>query len=297
MDSETIAIALLLIIIFVSIIVIGILIYYMYSGGSDSNNTDDDTEVEDLADTINDELANIRLNTQNRRAKAKTTAQSFILDFPALFVNTPKKRKDSIFIDPINYDLPNGLQFSILEPPIINNKVIKQSCLPILNKEDRMCSTVPTRTDLSGILNVEFPTILPNNIENGKIVTFKGISPAIVTLPNEVASGLALHFWNNSEITQSLKSNIDIIDQNVSSRNKDLAPGQFITLINTGSVWVVSHKSGDNSLTSVISDNMSSRRSNSGSRLQILSNNGSNTPGSHIEDIETELQSLLNKEW
>lgn len=296
MENETIAIALLLIIIFVSIIVIGILIYYMYSGGSDSNNTDN-TEIEDLTNTINDELENIKLNTQNRRTKAKTTAQSFILDFPALFASSSRKRKDSIVRDPINYDLPNGLQFSILEPPIINNKVVKESSLSIRDKEDCLCSTVPIREDVSNILNVEFPTILPNNIENEKIITFKSISPAIVTLPNGSVSGLTLHFWNNSEISQSLKSNIDIIDQNVSSKNKDLTPGQFITLTNTGSVWIVSHKSEDNSLTSIISDNISNRRSNSDSRFQILSNNGDNISGSHVEDIETELQSLLNKEW
>lgn len=313
MKNENIAITLLFIMIFVSIIVIGILIYYCYSGGSDSTETNNSVNTGSIATNINNDLALIRTNSQNRRAQAKTNTQSFNIKFPLVFGNQSTKKINNSFRNPSNYNLPNGLQFSALEPPIVGNKGVKVNHPIVTSNTDCGCSSTSNIDEVDGILNVQFPTQISSTIENGKVIIFSGISPANITLPTGIASGLILHVWNNSKISQTLKANVDIMDNNIGSKTIDLLPEQFITLVFTGSVWNISYKNEDNSLNELISDTITQHGSNikrsstltvqnnnstySEQALQSLLDSENTSAGSHIGDIEAELKALLNKKF
>jgi hypothetical protein len=287
MENDTIALTLLFILIFVSIIVIGILIYYCYSGGNDSLCTTDTFSIDNINTTINNNLTNFETNNQNRRVNIKANLQSTDVQFPSIFATQNEQNNDENFRNPSNYNLPNGLQFSSLEPPIIKNNTEISSLLSILNNNH---NTSQTKPNLPGILNLHVSTVISNNIENGKIIEFTGSSSIIATLPTGSISGLILHFLNSSSVNQTLNANVNIMDNNVGTTTINLNPGQFITVIFVGSKWIVSHKNCDNSLIAVLEGSIINNNS------QLISNENINT-SKQIDNIDAELKAMLNRTW
>jgi hypothetical protein len=98
------------------------------------------------------------------------------------------------------------------------------------------------KTNYPGIIKLKKSTVLPNNIETGKVLVFTENISSTLTLPCNNMAGMKFYIWNNSNKIHMIKSNINIIDSKNSLKKKNINPGEFITIICFESVWLMSVK-------------------------------------------------------
>lgn len=259
MAYEAVGIAIFVFLVLVTIIVfIWLLcVSYGYSGTTEDNDNDED-------DTSTQNTTTIQQNVQ-------TTAQDIYnnLNYPVLVRN-----KKISSIDPIFSQRVNNLKNSY---GVKNNKIIKPLNLNLnnqyLNNNNCNCENEIYQNNLSNdeysssnnclnsgklsenstsccegknkILVISNDEKLSPDISNSGLILFDSNRINTVTLASGLKNGISLNFWNNSPVIQKIKSDLPILDDNSNSNYLELNSGEFITLLNANTVWLITNRKGN----------------------------------------------------
>lgn len=149
------------------------------------------------------------------------------------------KTTDDIHNFITNFKIP--ISINPVKPP---NSVILNE-LPLPKKEEKMSeceiailSTIPPGS--SSPIRLKKSSIIPDDVTNNKLYIIESISPAIFNLPK--IGSVSLKFWNNSNVTHTITSNISILDDTHGGKNFSIKPGQFVSIESVEDFWLVTHK-------------------------------------------------------
>lgn len=265
MAYETAAVAILIIVILVAIIVIVLMIYYSCYVYYDNN--EDDTENDNT---------NSQDNIYNRRILRKNNNKTTLNNIQTPLVTKKNLKKDKIdIIDTSIEDEINRLVNSNISNQLNEDNFLRNQQIITVNKNNNKynnsdeidvmhCEENFKKVNILDDINIRgksvyefinkkrFPNIikinrnqqLDNDIENNTLIKFDENNYYQVDLPNDT-EGLSLNFWNGSMTSQSICSNKPILSKDTVSLIKILHPSTFISLICSGSTWIITNIIGD----------------------------------------------------
>lgn len=244
MAYETAAVAILIIVILVAIIVIVLMIYYSCYVDYD-NNEDDNTNSQD--------------NIYNRRILRKNNNKTTLNNIQTPLVTKKNLKKDKIDIIDTSIEDNFLRNQQIITVNKNNNKYNNSDEIDVMHCEENFKKVnilddinIRGKSVYEFINKKRFPNIikinrnqqLDNDIENNTLIKFDENNYYQVDLPNDT-EGLSLNFWNGSMTSQSICSNKPILSKDTVSLIKILHPSTFISLICSGSTWIITNIIGD----------------------------------------------------
>lgn len=265
-EAAGIAIFVFLVLVTIIVFIWLLCVSYGYSGsGDDSDDDDDNTTTQN----------NITTQKQN----IQTTAQDLYnsLNYPALTRNYRQNnnqnsgdpvfnqklsqlkntclRKSNRVIQPLPQSMDDQMNNCITDTNAMdqnynncNNEIKDENNYlsynqSYSNSKNCGCSNKDNKTTI----NISDDTVLSSDISSSSLILFNSNRTNIVTLPKEISDGTSLNFWNNSPVIQKIKSDKVILDDNFGNKYLELNSGEFITLLNANSVWLITNKKGKSS--------------------------------------------------